>query len=74
MQRPDLAEKLCLHRHTDPLWTKEGDSLAITYTSAITIDLRKTLLLIPLVDTQPHTIAEVGNFTDLFKLDCSAHL
>ena len=72
MQEPDLAEKSCLHRHTDaiPLWMKQGDSLTLPYTQYgvyVTVDLRKTILPIPLVDTQPHTITEVGNFTDLFK-------
>ena len=69
-----LAEKSCLHRHTDAiqilLWMKQDDSLTFPYTQYgvyATVDLRKTILSIPLVHTQPHTIAEVGNFTDLFK-------
>ena len=74
MQEPDLAEKSCLHRHTDAIqilygWTKVN-SLTLPYTQYgvyVTVDLRKTILPIPLVDTQPHTITEVGNFTDLFK-------
>ena len=55
--------------HTDRLWMKEGDWLSNTsiHTSAVTVDLRKTILPILLVDTQPHTITEVGNFTNLFK-------
>ena len=59
MQEPDVAEKSCLHRHTGPLWMKEDDSLTLPYTQYgvyVTIDLRKTILLIPLVHTQPHTI------------------
>ena len=69
MQEPDLDEKSSLHRHTGPLWMKEGNSLNTSiYTLAVTVDLRKTILPIPLVaHTQPHTITEVSNFTDLFK-------
>ena len=70
MQEPDVAEKSCLQCHIDPLWMKEGDSLTFPYTQYgvyATVDLRKTILPIPLVHTQPHTITEVGNSTDLFK-------
>ena len=73
MQEPDPAEKLSsspYRCHTDALWMKEGDSLTLSYIQYgvyVTNDLRKIILPIPLVDTQPHTIMEVGNFTDLFK-------
>ena len=56
MQEPDVAEKLCLHRNTDSLWMKQGDSLTLPYTQYdvyVTVDLMKTILPIPLVDTQP---------------------
>ena len=68
VQEPDVAEKSCLHCHTDPLWMK-GDWLSNTfiYTSGVTVDLRKTTLPIPLVNTRSHTITKVGNFTDLLK-------
>ena len=49
--------------HTDPLWMKQGDSLTLPYTQYgeyVTVDLRKTILPIPLVDTQSHTITKVG--------------
>ena len=57
VQEPDVAEKPCLHRHTNPLWMKEDDSLTLPYTQYVvyaTVDLRKTILPIPLIDTQPH--------------------
>ena len=49
---------------------KQDDSLTLPYTQYgvyATVDWRKTILPMPLVHTQTHTITEVGNFTDLFK-------
>ena len=65
-----IAIQMPYRCHTDPLWMEEGDSLTLPYRQYgvyVTVDLRKTILPISLVHTQPHIVTEVDNLTDLFK-------